>query len=91
MEPRDYGPYPYVPINDRPSLRWPNGARLAVWIIPNIEFFPLTRSVSRAASTIRTRRCRRCAPGRSAITATGSASGASWRCCRNTASAPARR
>src|ERR1041385_6023532 len=45
MEPRDYGPFPYTPINDRPTLKWPNGARLAVWIIPNIEFFPLTRSI----------------------------------------------
>lgn len=45
MEPRDYGPFPYVPINDRPRLEWPNGARLAVWIIPNIEFFPLTQGI----------------------------------------------
>ena len=43
MEPRDYGPFPYTPINDRPKLEWPGGARLAVWVIPNIEFFPLTR------------------------------------------------
>jgi allantoinase len=42
MEPRDYGPFPYLPINDRPKLTWPNGARLAVWIVPNIEFFPLS-------------------------------------------------
>ena len=42
MEPRDYGPFPYVPINDRPKLEWPGGARLAVWIVPNIEFFPLS-------------------------------------------------
>jgi peptidoglycan/xylan/chitin deacetylase (PgdA/CDA1 family) len=45
MKPRDYGPFPYVPINDRPTLKWPNGARLAVWIIPNIEFFPLTSGI----------------------------------------------
>ena len=45
MEPRDYGPFPYVPINQRPVLKWPNGARLAVWIIPNIEFFPLTQGI----------------------------------------------
>ena len=45
MEPRDYGPFPYTPINDRPTLKWPNGARLAVWIIPNIEFFPLSRGI----------------------------------------------
>src|SRR5260370_42349750 len=42
MEPRDYGPFPYVPINQRPKLEWPGGARLAVWIVPNIEFFPLS-------------------------------------------------
>ena len=46
MEPRDYGPYPYVPINERPILRWPNDTRLAVWIIPNIEFFPLTQGIA---------------------------------------------
>jgi peptidoglycan/xylan/chitin deacetylase (PgdA/CDA1 family) len=46
MEPRDYGPFPYVPIHDRPQLQWPNGARLAVWIIPNIEFFPLSRGIA---------------------------------------------
>ena len=45
MQPRDYGPFPYVPIKDRPKLTWPNNARLAVWIIPNIEFFPLTRGI----------------------------------------------
>ncbi len=45
MEPRDYGPFPYVPIHRRPRLEWPGGARLAVWIIPNIEFFPLSRGL----------------------------------------------
>ncbi|HLY46591.1 MAG TPA: polysaccharide deacetylase family protein [Stellaceae bacterium] len=49
MEPRDYGPFPYVPINDRPVLKWPNGARLAVWIIPNIEFFPLSLGIPGSA------------------------------------------
>jgi peptidoglycan/xylan/chitin deacetylase (PgdA/CDA1 family) len=28
-----------APIIDRPPLRLPNGARVAVWIIPNIEYF----------------------------------------------------
>jgi hypothetical protein len=46
MQPRHYGPFPYTPINDRPKLEWPGGARLAVWVIPNIEFFPLTRGIS---------------------------------------------
>ena len=47
MQPRDYGPFPYVPIKDRPKLEWPGGARVAVWIIPNIEFFPLNRGIVR--------------------------------------------
>jgi len=46
MEPRDYGPFPYTPVNGRPKLEWPDGARLAVWVIPNIEFFPLTRGIA---------------------------------------------
>jgi peptidoglycan/xylan/chitin deacetylase (PgdA/CDA1 family) len=46
MQPQDYGPFPYVPINDRPKLAWPGGARLALWVIPNIEFFPLTRGIA---------------------------------------------
>lgn len=41
MKPSRYGPFPYLPITRRPKLTWPNGARLAVWIIPNIEFFGL--------------------------------------------------
>src|SRR5712692_5338794 len=45
MEPRDYGPFPYVPIHRRPKLEWPGGARLAIWVIPNIEFFPLSRGI----------------------------------------------
>ncbi len=45
MEPRRYGPFPYTPINRRPRLKWPNGARVAVWVVPNIEFFPLDEVV----------------------------------------------
>lgn len=41
MQPSDYGPFPYTPINRRPQLKWPNGARVALWVIPNIEFFSL--------------------------------------------------
>ena len=44
--PNDYGPFPYTPINERPRLTWPGGANVAVWIIPNLEFFPLTRGLS---------------------------------------------
>ena len=41
MKPRSYGPFPYSPIIDRPRLEWPNGARVALWIIPNVEYFSL--------------------------------------------------
>lgn len=45
MTPRDYGPFDYRPIIDRPRISWPGGARLAVWVIPNIEFFPLDAAI----------------------------------------------
>jgi len=35
--------FDYSPIVDRPPLRWPNGARVAVWVIPNIEHFMFDR------------------------------------------------
>jgi allantoinase len=41
MKPAPYGPFPYSPIIRRPRLEWPNGARVAFWIVPNIEFFSL--------------------------------------------------
>ncbi len=41
MKPSAYGPFPYSPIIRRPKLGWPNGARLALWVIPNIEYFSL--------------------------------------------------
>jgi allantoinase len=31
--------FPYQAIVDRPRITWPNGARVAVWVIPNIEHF----------------------------------------------------
>jgi len=41
MQPSIYGPYPYVPITERKGFKWPNGARVALWVIPNIEYFRL--------------------------------------------------
>ncbi|MSP98025.1 MAG: polysaccharide deacetylase [Betaproteobacteria bacterium] len=41
MTPKRYGPFPYSPISQRPKLTWPNDARVALWVIPNIEFFGL--------------------------------------------------
>ena len=31
--------YDYSAIVDRPAFKWPNGARVAVWVIPNIEHY----------------------------------------------------
>jgi peptidoglycan/xylan/chitin deacetylase (PgdA/CDA1 family) len=31
--------FPYTAIVDRPPVKWPNGARVAVWVVPNIEHF----------------------------------------------------
>jgi peptidoglycan/xylan/chitin deacetylase (PgdA/CDA1 family) len=31
--------YPYWPLPERPRLGWPHGARVAFWVIPNIEHF----------------------------------------------------
>ena len=49
MKPSTYGPFPYSPIINRPKLEWPNGAQLALWIIPNIEFFSLMEKVPAGA------------------------------------------
>jgi len=35
--------FDYSAIVDRPALRWPEGARVAVWVIPNIEHFLFDR------------------------------------------------
>jgi len=45
MKPQKYGPFPYTPITKRPKITWPGGARVAFWIIPNMEFFPLDEPV----------------------------------------------
>jgi peptidoglycan/xylan/chitin deacetylase (PgdA/CDA1 family) len=46
VEPTDYGPFRYVPITRRPKIVWPGEAQLAVWVIPNIEFFSLKDALS---------------------------------------------
>lgn len=47
--PREHGRFAYSAIVDRPPLRWPNGARVAVWVIPNIEHFLFDRPATRIA------------------------------------------
>ena len=32
----------YAPVTTRPKVQWPNGKRLAVWIVPNVEFYEYT-------------------------------------------------
>ncbi len=46
MKPGAYGPFPYSPIVSRKKLSWPNGARVALWVIPNVEFFPLDKAIA---------------------------------------------
>jgi peptidoglycan/xylan/chitin deacetylase (PgdA/CDA1 family) len=41
--PREHERFAYSAIVDRKPLRWPNGARVAVWVIPNIEHFLFDR------------------------------------------------
>lgn len=43
MKPAPYGPFPYVPIHRRPPLALPQGARLALWVVVNVEFFALDK------------------------------------------------
>jgi peptidoglycan/xylan/chitin deacetylase (PgdA/CDA1 family) len=44
----DHDRYPFWPLPERPALRWPNGARVAVWIIPNIEHFHVDKRIVEA-------------------------------------------
>jgi allantoinase len=41
--PQEHDRFPYSAIVDRQLLRWPNGARVALWVIPNIEHFLFDR------------------------------------------------
>jgi allantoinase len=45
MQPAPYGPFPFWPAPRRPRIEWPGGARVAFWVIPNIEFFDLRESM----------------------------------------------
>lgn len=41
MRPAFYGPFKYSPIINRPPLRWPDGAHVALLVVPNVESFSL--------------------------------------------------
>lgn len=39
---RDPGLYDYLPYDERrPRIEWPNGARVAFWVAPNVEFYEI--------------------------------------------------
>ncbi|MEM6801636.1 MAG: polysaccharide deacetylase family protein [Bacteroidota bacterium] len=37
----DPGYYDYWPYENRPKITWPNGAQIAFWVAPNLEFYEL--------------------------------------------------
>jgi peptidoglycan/xylan/chitin deacetylase (PgdA/CDA1 family) len=45
--------FPYQAIVDRPPVKWPNGARVAVWVIPNVEHFHIEIGSAAPAPDIR--------------------------------------
>ncbi len=45
MQPHRTGPFRYVPVTKRPPIKWPGDARVALWVAPNVEFFPLNEAV----------------------------------------------
>ena len=43
MKPAPYGPFPFSTIKRRPKYSLPGGARVALWVVTNIEFFALDK------------------------------------------------
>lgn len=37
--------YDYLPMIRRKKIKWPNGARLALWVCPNIEYFHIDKVI----------------------------------------------
>ena len=76
----------YLPIVDRPVIKWPNDARVALWISPNVEHYeympenegPAIRGPALPIPTY--------SSTPTATTATASASGACWSRWTSTAS-----
>jgi allantoinase len=42
----DPGLFDYWPYENRPKIEWPNGARVAFWVAPNIEFYELDPAIN---------------------------------------------
>jgi len=45
MQEKTTGPFAYSPIIHRPKLTWPGNARVALWVIPNVEVFALNEAI----------------------------------------------
>ena len=43
---QDPGLYDYWAYDERPKITWPNGARVAFWVAPNIEFYEIDPAVN---------------------------------------------
>jgi peptidoglycan/xylan/chitin deacetylase (PgdA/CDA1 family) len=39
----DHDRYEWSILQKRPKVEWPNGARIALWVVPALEFFPLNQ------------------------------------------------
>jgi len=50
MQPGRNGPFPYTPITERPALKWPNGARVALWVVPTNEELIVARQTVQVLS-----------------------------------------
>ncbi|MBL8384983.1 MAG: polysaccharide deacetylase family protein [Burkholderiales bacterium] len=37
----DHDRYAWSQLHERPKVAWPNGARVALWVVPALEWFPL--------------------------------------------------
>ena len=65
----------YSPIMHRPHLRWPGGARVALWVVPNIEHYEFMPKFVRTRIPGRARRTRTCWAIPNVTTATASGCG----------------
>jgi peptidoglycan/xylan/chitin deacetylase (PgdA/CDA1 family) len=52
MKPQRTGPFSYSAIVHRPRLVWPKNARVALWVIPNIEVFALNERMPSGSGKI---------------------------------------
>src|SRR3990167_10501856 len=43
--------YDYQPIIRWKKIRWPNGARIALWVCPNIEYFHIDKAIPAALAS----------------------------------------